>query len=244
MEQKEVKKQLVDPILTNYWFEETDFRGNTTFLNIGHCADCWAWINWSDIGSTRSTLVWEREDREVVVDLVPIFNNPSVLSAVDNMFAGSSAHRTSPIKAGWIPWRHVPGHDKDPARHEDLALLVRIFFNFHVNTPWYCTDADGNISYYIVPYLDESGHIGAYVDWWSYDFDGGFPFCAGSISDTLDSAVPGGIGSLQSMIDNLLKLFANQTFDLLYLLPGDGTKSGGGTVNVDEHASLALLPRS
>ena len=60
------------PVLTTYWFSDTDFRGNTTFLNIGHCTGCWAWISWSNIGSTDSTLVWEREDREIVVDLPPI----------------------------------------------------------------------------------------------------------------------------------------------------------------------------
>ncbi len=205
MKQIEVKNQLPDQLLTHYWFKDTNFRGNKTFLNTGDCAGCWAWINWSNIGSTRSTLVWERQGREIVVNLVPILNDPSVLSAVDNMFAGSPAHRTSPIKAGSIPWRHVPDYEKDPARHEDMDMLVRIFFNFHVNTPWYCTNADGNISYYIVPYLDKSGYLGVYVDWWSYDFHGGFPFCAASISSALDRLVPEGMGSLQSMINSRLK---------------------------------------
>lgn len=230
------------PVLTNYWFSDSDFRGNTTFLNIGHCAGCWAWINWSNIGSTDSTLVWEREDREIVVDLPPILNAPDVLSTLDSIL-GSSASRTSSIKAGWIPWRHVPFHEKDPGRHGDLDLLVRIFFNFHISTPWYCSDADGDISYYVIPYLSGSGRLGAYVDWWSYHFSGGGPFCSGEISDRLDSAVPGGMGTLQSMIDVRMAFFASRSFDMLYLLPGNGTRTGGGTVNVNEHVSLALLPR-
>lgn len=230
------------PVLTNYWFSDTDFRGNTVFLNIGHCPGCWAWINWSNIGSTDSTLVWEREDREIVVDLPPILNASDILSALDAML-GSSASRTSPIRAGWIPWRHVPFHESDPGRHGDLDLLVRIFFNFHISTPWYCTDADGDISYYVIPYLDGSGRLGAYVDWWSYHYDGGGPFCTGAISDALSSAVPGGISALQSMIDARLALFADRRFDMLYLLPGNGTRTGGGSVNVNEHVSLALLPR-
>jgi len=187
--------------------------------------------------------VWEREDRETVVALRPILNAPDILDALDKMFSGSSAGRSSDIKVGWIPWRHVPGHEKDPARHGDLDLLVRIFFNIHVSTPWYCTDADGNISYYVVPYLDGSGRLGAWVDWWSYDFDGGFPVCSGGISDALDKAVPAGLGTLQSMLDARLGLFARQRFDMLYLLPGDGTRTGGGTTNVDENVALALLPR-
>jgi len=230
------------PVLSNYWFSDTDFRGNTEFLNVGHCPGCWAWINWSDIGSTKSTLVWEREDREVAVDLPPVLNAQDILDAVDKVLGGQ-AQRTSPIKAGWIPWVHVPGHEKDPGRHGDLDLLVRIFFDIHIHTPWYCSDADGNISYYVVPYLDGGGHLGAYVDWWSYDYNGGGPFCTGAINDKLNNAVPAGMGTLQTMLDTRLAFFANKLFDIVYLLPGDGSRSGVGNVNVDEHVSIALLPR-
>ena len=230
------------PVLSNYWFADTDFRGRTEFLSIGHCSNCWAWINWSDIGSTDSTLVWEREDREIVVDLPPLMNASDVLNTLDAIL-GNQANRTSEIFAGWIPWRHVPGHGKDPGRHGDLDLLIRIFFRFHISTPWYCSDADGNISYYVVPFIDSAARLRASVDWWSYDFDGGGPFCSGEISDQLNSAVPGGTSTLQAMIDARLALFARQQFDLLYLLPGSGSRSGGGNVNVNEHVSLALLPR-
>lgn len=231
------------PTLSNYWFSETDFRGNTEFLSLRHCAECWAWINWSNIGSRKSTLVWEREDRERVVDLPPILNTSDVLAAVDSVLS-SPASRTSGIKAGWIPWKYVPYYGSAPGRHGDLDLLIRVFFNFHVSTPWYCTDADGNISYYVVPYLDGGGHLGAYVDGWSYHYSGGSPFCTGSINDKLNSGVPAGMGTLQSMLDTRLALFSRTTFDLVYLLPGSGDTSGSGSVNVDEHVSLALLPRS
>jgi len=230
------------PTLSSYWFADTDFRGDTEFLHVGHCAGCWAWINWSNIGSTDSTLVWEREDREIIIDLPPILNASDILDSVDRML-GDSARRTSPIKAGWIPWGHVPSHENDPGRHADLDLLVRIFFDFHVSTPWYCSDADGNINYYVVPYLDGNGHLGAYVDWWSWHYDGGGPFCTGAISDGLNNSVPSGMSTLQSMLDTRLALFANRQFDMLYLLPGDGARAGDGNVNVDEHVSLALLPR-
>jgi hypothetical protein len=230
------------PVLTNYWFENTDFRGNTQFLNIGHGAGGWAWINWSNLGSKRSTLVWEREDREFVVDLQPVLNAADILAAVDGILSGS-ASRTSGIRAGWIPWRYVPYRGADPARHGDLDLLVRISFNFHVGTPWYCTDADGNISYYVVPFLDGAGRLGAFVDGWSYAYSGGGPFCTGAINDRLNSGVPAGMATLQSMLDSRLGLFASRRFDLLYLLPGNGARSGGGSVNVDERVSLALLPR-
>ena len=230
------------PVLSDYWFEETDFRGNTTFLHQPHPAGGWAWINWSNIGNTHSTLTWEREDREIVIDLPPILNTPDVLNTLDTAL-GDSAKRTSDLLAGWIPWRYVPGHEKDPARHPDLALLVRLAFNIHISTPWYCSDADGEIDYYLVVYLDAAGHLGAYVDWWSASFTGGLPFCQGGISDQLSKSVPGGIAMLQALLDARLAIFGDRTFDLVYLLPGSGESSGGGAVNVDDHVSLALLPR-
>src|SRR5438874_7412727 len=57
-------------------------------------------------------------------------------------------------------------------------------FNFHVPTPWYCSDADGNIAYYLVLYLDASGHARGYVDGWSYNYNGGGPFCTGDRKST------------------------------------------------------------
>lgn len=229
------------PTLSNYWFQYVDFRGSTEFLSIGHPAGGWAWINWSDIGSRESTLVWEREDREILIDLPPLVNAIGA-AAVDRLL-GSTASRTSPLKAGWIPWRYVPYHDSSPGRHGDLDLLVRLFFDFHISTPWYCSDANGNISYYIVPYLDGAGRLHAYVDGWSYSYSGGGPFCTGAINDALDSAVPGGVGTVQNLLDSSLAAFGDRRFDLLYLLPGNGARSGVGVVNVDEHVSLALLPR-
>lgn len=230
------------PVLSNYWFQEVDFRGDTEFLSIGHGAGLWAWINWSDIGDRHSTLVWEREDAELTVNLVTQANNPAVTSAIDALLGGSVS-RTSAIKAGWIPWRYVPYRGSDPSRHADLDLLVRIFFNFHISTPWYCTDADGDISYYVVFFLDGSGSLHASVDGWSYHYDGGGPFCTGGINDSLNAQVPAGMSTLQGLLDAALASYADQRFDLVYLLPGAADRSGVGNVNVDEHVSLALLPR-
>src|SRR6266568_4221319 len=174
------------PVLSNYWFRRIDFRGDTEFLSIAHAPGGWAWINWADIGDRHSTLVWEREDREVTLDLVTQANNPAVTTAVDGLLGGS-ASRTSPIRAGWIPWRYVPYRGSDPSRHADLDLLVRIFFNFHISTPWYCTDADGDISYYDVFFLHGAGRLlDPAVEGRNYH-DGGGPFCTGTINDSLNA---------------------------------------------------------
>ena len=124
-----------------------------------------------------------------------------------------------------------------------VDLFVRIFFNFHVSTPWYCSDADGNTSYYVLFFLDGAGRLRAAVERWSYDYDGGGPFCTGAINDRLNDAVPRGLTTLQSLLNTRLALFSSRRFDSVYLLPGAGERSGTGVVNVNEHVSLALLPR-
>jgi hypothetical protein len=230
------------PVLSNYWFADTDFRGQTTFLSIGHGAGVWAWINWSAIGTTDSTLVWEREDRELTVDLVEQANGPVALAAIDGLL-GDSAERRSPVKVGWIPWRYVPYRASDPDRHRDLDLLVRIFFDFHISTPWYCTDADGNISYYVEFFLDSTGRLRSAVDGWSYSYDGGGPFCTGSIDESLDGQIPAGMATVRSLLNAAVGLYSDRRFDLVYLLPGAAQRSGSGSVNVNEHVSLALLGR-
>jgi hypothetical protein len=229
------------PVLSNYWFRESDFRGATEILSLPHPAGAWAWINWSDIGSTKSTLVWEREDSEIALDLPPLLNAGDVLTAIDELLA-RQASRTSPVKAGWIPWRYVPYRNSNPGAHGDLDLLIRVFFNFHIGTPWYCSDADGDISYYVVPYLDGAGHLAAYVDGWSYHYDGGGPFCTGAIDDALNTAVPGGVREVQALLDERTALFADRRFSMVYLLPGDGARTGVQNFDVDEHVALALLP--
>lgn len=229
------------PVLSNYWFDDPDFRGNTTFMSIRHPAGVWAWINWSNIGSKDSTLVWEREDREIVIDLTPQVDTGRIRTLIDRMM-GSSARRTSGISAGWIPWKYVPYHYNRPGWN-DLDLLVKIFFRFHVDTPWYCTDADGEIAYYVRFSLTVGGSLRARVDGWSYDYDGGGPFCTGEINSRLNASIPGGMRTLQTELDNALTLFSDFRFDLVYLLPGSGNTSGTGSVNVNNRCSLALLPR-
>lgn len=225
------------PTLSNYWFKDSDFRGETTWASVQHPAGGWAWINWSNIGEKRSTLTWEREEREVTYDLVSLLNNPIVLNLIDSNLG--EAQRTSDLRIGWVPRRHLPYGSTGG----ELDLFLRLSFNFHISTPWYCSDADGHIDYIIVCYLDDSGRVGAYVDGWAFRYDGGGPFCTGEISSRLNTAVPGAIGTLQEQLTVFLGLLGRRQFDMLYYLPGSAERSGSGNINVNDRVSLALLPR-
>lgn len=228
------------PTLSQYWFHDRFFGGAFDVYNQPYADGGWAWI--SDGGSSAATLVWNRPDNEQAVDVASQFNTSDVLSQIDGMLPGA-ASRTSDILAAGVFWPAVPYHDNDPGRHNDWDMLIRVYFNLHISTPWYCSDADGNISYYLVIYLDNNGHLHGYVDGWSYAYDGGGPFCTGGINDALNNAVPSAISTVQAFLDRRLALLADFTFSMLYFLPGSGTKNAGDfSENADQDVAIAVLP--
>lgn len=228
------------PTLSQYWFQQQLLGGPFDVYNVHYAEGGWAWI--ANGGQSAATLAWNRPDNETTVDLAPQLNSADILSKIDHLL-GSQANRTSGVMAQARFWWQVPYYSKDPARHGHWDMLVRLYFDFHVGTPFYCSDANGDISYYIVVYLDGGGHLAAYVDGWSYNYSGGGPFCTGSINDTLNSAVPGGIGPLQQVLDAKLGLLKGLSFSTVYILPGDGTKAPGNTQeNADKDAAIAVLP--
>jgi hypothetical protein len=226
------------PTLSQYWFRDRFFGGLFDGWNQPYGG--WAWI--SNTGGSAATLVWNRQDNEQVLDLGPQLNSPGVLAQIDGLLGGG-ATRTSGIMAQGVFWPNVPYYNQNPGRHSNFDMLVRIYFNFHISTPWYCTDANGDISYYLVFYLDGGGHLQGYVDGWSYHYDGGWPFCTGSINNALNNAVPNGMGALQMLLNGYLALLAGSTFSLVYYLPGSGTKAAGPfSENADQDLAIAVLP--
>ena len=224
--------------LTDYWFSDGFFSGPFTGWN--QPFGSWAWI--SHGGNSNATLTWVRQDNESIVDLGAQLNNPLVLNAVDGVLGGQ-ANRTSGIMAQGRFWPSVPYYGSNPARHSGGDMLVRVYFNFHISTPWYCSDANGDISYYLFFYLDGSGHLHGYVDGWSYNYGGGGPFCTGAINSALNSAIPAGIATVQNLLNTALALYGGSRFSMLYYLPGNGTRSPGGfSGNANTDVALALLP--
>lgn len=228
------------PVLSRYWFHNGFFSGPFDVFNEPYPDGGWAWI--SNGSSSAATLAWNRADGEQAVDLAAQLNTGDVLAIVDKALGGQ-ASRTSGIMVQGVFWPSVPYYGSDPGRHPASMMLARVYLDFHVSTPWYCSDADGNIDYYLVLYLDAAGHAQGYVDGWSYSYNGGGPFCTGSINDALNSAVPGAISQVQKVLDDKLALLAAFTFSTMYYLPGSGTASQGDHAeNADTDLAVAVLP--
>lgn len=226
------------PVLTQYWFANKFFAG--PFAGWNQPYGGWAWI--SNHGSSAATLAWNRQDNEQVFDLQSLINLPAVLAQIDGQLSGGVT-RTSGLMAQGVFWTDVPYFGNDPNRHHPWDMLVRVYFNFHIHTPWYCSDADGNISYYLVFHLNGGHHLAGYVDGWSYNYGGGGPFCTGAINSGLNSAVPGAIGTVQGVVNTELGLLSGSTFSTIYYLPGSGTKAPGSfSGNADVDVAIAVLP--
>jgi hypothetical protein len=235
------------PTLSLYTFERNGPSDAGRFWenHIGHGAGSWAWATISNLPGPHSSLVWERPDSEDLLDLSNVANNPLVLNVIDGLLSGGASRR-GPVRTSYVTWANVhPGvRAPDPNRHQPWELLGTLNIDFHISTPWYCSDADGTIAYYVFFFLDGVGQFRASVDGWSFRYDGGGPFCTGEISSQLRTAVSGGVGTVQGQVDLGLSLFARaRHFSMIYFLPGHGLRSGFAEDNADSNVSLAVLPR-
>jgi hypothetical protein len=229
------------PVLSQYWFSDSYWSGAFENFNEPYPLGGWAWIAHS--GDSHATLSWNRQDNEDIVNFDAVLAQPIVTNAVDNLLTGD-VKRTSPVLAQGVFWPAVPYYSKNPGRHNAGDMLVKIYFHMHIHTPWYCSDADGTIAYYLVFYLDNEGALHGYVDGWSYDYNGGGPFCTGGIDDALNKAVPAGMPTVQNLVNEAIALLAKGRYNTLYYLPGTGSKAQGArNENADTDVALVLLPR-
>ena len=227
------------PTLAQFWFHDRFFGGNFDVFNEPYPDGGWAWITG---GGAQSTLDWNRPDNETVIDFAQVLSNPAVTGAIDGMLS-SDVSRTSGVMAQGVFWKDVPYHDSDPGRHNDWDMLVRVYFDMHIHTPWYCSDADCNISFYLMFWLDGAGDLHGFVDGWSYDYSGGGPFCTGGIDDALNNAIPAGIPTVQNLVNEAVALLGEGTFSSLHYLPGSGRKDQGDfNENADTDVALVLIP--
>jgi hypothetical protein len=225
---------------SQYWLRQGLLGGPSDVHNVPYADGGKAWI--ASGGQSAGAHSWSRPDDETVINLGPLLNAPDTLAQIDRL-VGSQVSRTSALMAQSRFYWQLPYYSQDPARHGAWDMLLRLYFEFRIGSEWYCSDASGEISYFIVPYLDSAGHLGAYVDGWSHNYSGGGPFCTGGINDALNSSVPKGIGLLHGLLGSELALLADASFSSVYLLPGNGNRSHADTSeNADIDAAIAAIP--
>lgn len=202
-------------------------------------------LSQAQVANAAESTAIPSEDRaryETRINLGPLLNAAGNLEQIDR-FLGNQTIRASAFMAQSRFYWQVPYYNQQPNRHRSWDMLLRLYCDFRIRTQWYGGEAKGEISYYIVPYLNGAGRLGAYVDAWSYNQSGGGPFCTGEINDVLRSTVPQGIGFLQRVLDGALADLVDASFSSVYLLPGNGARHYGNTPgHADVDASIAAIP--
>jgi hypothetical protein len=190
-----------------------------------------------------TVLTVQRPDGEQVFDLGPALASDENTGKVAKKLLAAQAYLTSPIRAQGVRWFDVPYFLQDPLHHKPDDMLVRMDFDFHVPTPWYCSDADGTISLYLFLYCDAKGYLRGHVDGHATHYDGGGPFCTGKITEGLKSAIGNVTDEVNTAIADALQPVAKLRFSRLYLLPGNGTQTSGAILqNASTDAALGLVP--
>jgi len=180
-----------------------------------------------------------RPDSEKTIDLGPIVNAQVAPQIVPIL--GGDISLTSSIQAQITPWMKVGYFWQKPNAHSTMTLFVRIHFNLHVNTPWYMSDADADVSLYVLPGL-KNGKVTAKVDGAWVKVHGGWPD-GQAIADKLGKIAIKAIPEAQSAINSALAPLAAASFSSLYPLPGNGTQSAQFTIqDATADTALAVVP--
>jgi hypothetical protein len=194
------------------------------------------------IGGSAALIV-TRPKAEVVIDLKAPFNAPAVIGEAAILLLSAGASLTSDIRVQGVPWFEVPYFAQNAAAHQPFDMLARVNFDFHRKTPWFCSDIDGTVSFYLFFFRDASGFLHGHVDGNWFQLNGGWPACSGPMADALKKALPG----IQKQVEQLLQAALAQAsgikFKEVYLLPGDGKKTQGTFLeNANLDAALGLVP--
>lgn len=182
-----------------------------------------------------------RPSNEIVVDIGPMLNTPSMLSKVDKLLAGHpEVTRTSGMRVQGVLYKDVPYFLGRPLAHPAMSMLLRTWFKLHVSTPWPMSDADAEVSFYIFARL-QGGKIKASVDGAWVHVDGGWPD-GQKIADTIGAAAKGAIPMVQDVLNTALGPVVNATFSNMYILPNQGSKAAIVNGNASLDSSVALVP--
>lgn len=189
-----------------------------------------------------AVLVVHRPSGENLVDLGKVINTNANVGMVAKQLIAAGASLTSGLRVQAKPWISVPYFLQSPGAHKPFDMLAKVNFDFHIETPWFCSDIDGTISVFLFVFLDSQKHLHVTVDGTWFSFDGGAPFCAGPASDALKAAMPAVRKEVQNLLPQLTAAIANVKFANVYFLPGDGKKTAGAfSQDASADASLGLL---
>jgi len=193
--------------------------------------------------SGSNKIIFKRPTAEIPIDITAFANTPATLAKIDSTLNANGAQRTSGVRAQIFFWAQVPYFSKNPFKHQFLDQLVSLNFDFFIETPWFCSNIQGKISFFVIFALDGSKHLVAKADAPWFEFSGGL-ICAGKVSDLLTSALNTAQGKVvQPALNGAIALAKGVPFKALYLIPGNANRVPPVEFgSADSSTTLCLVP--
>jgi len=200
--------------------------------------------------STGKTLVKVRFDDEQTLDFASQINGSQLaLAQIDNLIGGGDAKRSSDVMAEGIPWgTRVPYFKANPALHSSTDVVVKLYFNVHINVPHrYCFNRDVVISFYLSFLINpKTGLLRGNLDhdgFWNWLTYSGWDACRSKVEKTLNTDVMNANPQVQTLLSAAISSFAPNPVGEFYLLPGSGTRVlGSFEENATFDVTLATRP--
>jgi len=220
-------------------FPFTTFNGPFFATTAHHPDPPNAKFGWKSFASLSAVL--NRSDSEILVDLGPAVTKaflPIINKALGNE---QNITLTSGPFAQIALWQQVPYFLSRLLDHPLNTTLLRIDFNLHIHTPWWMSDADANVSFYIFVRLDSGGHLRADVDGAWVIVNGGWPD-GQAIADKLGAIAISEIATVNNALHAEVAQVAGGTFKSIYLIPGNGSKAAfvQGDASLDTSLAVAV----
>jgi hypothetical protein len=133
---------------------------------------------------------------------------------LDQKLAGEQASRNGDPTLTWQVFpQGIPNLDPN------LAYL-KIYQPLHISLPWYWSDYEASMTYYLYPYIDGNGRLRTYGARWEYWVEKGAK--SHKIGDRLRPKVENGLPELVDVVNRRLASFDRLgSLRDVYLLPGN-----------------------
>ncbi|PHV07710.1 hypothetical protein CSQ96_07340 [Janthinobacterium sp. BJB412] len=228
-------------VTSTYTFFQGFFNGLCTVHNVAEAGNPGFFKTFPN----SSTMVMHhRPDNEHTIDLGKLINTNEHVGLVSKLLMSAKAMMKSDLRVQAVPWMNVPYFLQSAGAHLPTDMLLKVSFDYQIETPIICTDIDGTISVFLFLFIDANKKLQVKLDGVWFTLDGGYPFgCHDAGVAGIKAAMPIVKEKVLSMLPGLLAVTKDVKFSTMYYLPGNGSKTPGIQVdNASVNTGLGLIP--
>ena len=225
-------------VTSTYMFLQGFFNGLFTVHNTAQAGN----PPFSKSFPNSMTMLMHRPDNEHTIDLGSLINTNENVGLVSKLLTSSHAALTSDLRVQAVPWINVPYFLQSAGAHLPTDMLLNVNFNYHIETPFPCTDIDGTISVFLFLFIDGNKRLQMKLDGTSFTVEGGALGCHDPAKNAIQAAMPAVKKQVKDLLPGLLAVTKDLKFSNMYYMPGNGFKAVGAQVqNASVDTALGLI---